>query len=262
MPAVKQKGFTLIELIVVIVITGIIAVTSTQFIVNAVKGYSATSLRDKRANTLRITLAKIEQQLSSSIKSSVRVEKNKHSQCIEMLPINASAFYLKNAQATKQLQAIGLKKDVIGKSAILNNFKSNSDIQSIYHKAINNRVIAQRRTPQSPVVTVELTKAIATQTSANSSLVHFTSSAISYCFEKDKLYRYTNYAMNEKQPNSTSLPNKEPYKVLLNQNLLPTTSFDIDAKSQLLKISLISEVNLADSKEQVTLHQQWWLSDE
>ncbi len=272
MPAVKQQGFTLIELIVVIVITGIIAVTSTQFIVNTAKGFSATSMRDKRANTLRISLAKIEHQLHNSIKNSVRVRKSKHSQCIEMLPISASAFYLpnKSSRPSRQIKTISLNTNVIGKSPVLgsvagslaNTIKQPPNKQSLYYSVLNNSVLAQRKILQSPVTELELAKPIAIQTPAKQGLVHFTSSAVSYCLEKDSLYRYTNYAMKEKQPDSASLPNKEPQRVLLNQNLLPASFFSIDKKAKLLKINLVSEVNLAEATEEVMLHQQWWLSDE
>ncbi len=264
MPAVKQKGFTLIELIVVIVITGIIAIASTQFIVNTVKGFSATSLRDKRANTLRITLAKIEHQLNNSIKSSVRVIKTKRSQCLEMLPIQASAFYVNTLvnNSSTQIQAIGLTTDVTNTSAIISSPNPAASKEALYRSAMNNQVDTQKKIPQSPVTQVGLTNPITLQNAANTSLVHFVSPAISYCLEKDQLYRYTSYSMKEKQQHSTSLPRKEPHKVLLNQNLLPSASFNLDEKLQLLKISLTSNVDLADSQEEVTLYQQWWLTDE
>jgi MSHA biogenesis protein MshO len=85
----RQNGFTLIELIVVIVLLGIIAAMTTRFFGDTVQGYIDTSLRDSLTRTGRLATERINRELRNAVPNSIRVNGG----CIEYLPMLASATY-------------------------------------------------------------------------------------------------------------------------------------------------------------------------
>lgn len=262
MSDMKQQGFTLVELIVVIVIVGILSIAGTQFIVNTVKGYSSTSVRDKSANSLRISLAKIDQQLANSLTGSVRAISNGQAQCIEVLPIITTAFLTGSSQGAsqKQLEIIGLNNEVIGSRAILKVEAPATPTRQLYLNAIAHKVIAQKDEVQSDISQISLAKVLALP--AKTSIIDFVSNPVSYCLEEDKLWRYSDYPIKARQPDTAALPSSEPQRVLLNQNMHADSYFKIDKSTGALEISLTSRVDLTDNPEKITLYQQWGLINE
>lgn len=95
----KQRGFTLIELVVVIVLLGITAVTFTSLITGSVRGYLDTANRQDSAAIARIALDRMARELREAVPQSVRVTNDKS--CLQYLPIIASTVYTSlNANST------------------------------------------------------------------------------------------------------------------------------------------------------------------
>lgn len=86
----KMRGFTLIELIVVIVLIGITAVTMSIFIGGTVSGYLDNAQRQDSAAIARVALDRIGRELRTAMPQSVRVQNN----CLEFLPVRASTIYI------------------------------------------------------------------------------------------------------------------------------------------------------------------------
>lgn len=87
----KQSGFSLIEVIAVVVILGIIAVIGTQFIVHTTESYRVTQSRALLANTGRQAVERMTRQLRGALPYSVRLTNG--GQCIQFMPIAAAGFY-------------------------------------------------------------------------------------------------------------------------------------------------------------------------
>ncbi len=85
----SQSGFTLIELIVVIVLLGVIAAMTTRFFGDTVQGYVDTSLRDSLTRTGRVAIERVNRELRNAVPNTIRVS----GACIEYLPMLASASY-------------------------------------------------------------------------------------------------------------------------------------------------------------------------
>lgn len=92
LPTSFRNGFTLIELITVIVILAVISSIGTGMVVRTMESYQSTQQRALLANTARPALERMTRQLRGALPYSVRVINT--NQCIEFLPISAGGNYL------------------------------------------------------------------------------------------------------------------------------------------------------------------------
>ncbi len=91
--AIKTAGFTLIELIVVIAITGILAVGAVQFIRNPLQMYLDIETRAALTDLADSSLRKIAREIEKSLPNSVRVTSNGADSMIEIIPILNAGRY-------------------------------------------------------------------------------------------------------------------------------------------------------------------------
>ncbi len=89
-------GFTLIELVMVIVIMGIISIGVSQFVGRAVGGYVDSSERNKLASAMVVASEKLSRELRRALPNSIRVGGDTVSSdnCVEFIPIVGGARYL------------------------------------------------------------------------------------------------------------------------------------------------------------------------
>jgi MSHA biogenesis protein MshO len=93
MPALRsQQGFTLIEIITVIVVLSIVAVIGTGFIVSSTTAYGTAQSRALLANTGRQAIERMTRQLRGALPYSVRVTNG--DSCLQYLPIAGGGNYL------------------------------------------------------------------------------------------------------------------------------------------------------------------------
>jgi len=86
------SGFTLVELIAVIVILAILASVGAGFVVNTFKAYSATQNRAALINSARPALERMSRQLRGALPYSLRLAAS--GRCLEFVPIAAGGNYL------------------------------------------------------------------------------------------------------------------------------------------------------------------------
>jgi len=90
-PPIRQGGFTLIELVMVIVIIGILGVGVTRFITATVGGYVDTAQRQQMATAGLLASEKMSRSLRKALPNSIRL--NANASCIEYIPILAGTNY-------------------------------------------------------------------------------------------------------------------------------------------------------------------------
>lgn len=91
-----SKGFTLIELIMVILLLGIVATISVQFVSLSTKGAIDSSNRQKQALKGVVISERVTRELREALPGSVRVSGN----CVSFVPIKGAGYYREVATAS------------------------------------------------------------------------------------------------------------------------------------------------------------------
>ena len=87
-----QQGFTLLEMIAVIVILAIVAVLGARFVTESSRTYQAVQARSVLINTGRQAVESMSRQLRVSLSYSVRITNG--NTCLEFMPIVGGGYYL------------------------------------------------------------------------------------------------------------------------------------------------------------------------
>ena len=69
----KQRGVTLVELVVTIVLMGILAGGTVAFVISSTQSYVDTATRNQLSGIARIATQKLEMALQAAVPNSVRV---------------------------------------------------------------------------------------------------------------------------------------------------------------------------------------------
>ncbi|MFL1484812.1 type II secretion system protein J [Marinobacter sp. LN3S78] len=88
---VRSRGFTLIELVMVIILLGIVATISVQFVALSMRGALDVSERQKRALKGVVVSERLTRELRGAVPGSVNV--NSSGNCISFLPAVAGGIY-------------------------------------------------------------------------------------------------------------------------------------------------------------------------
>ena len=88
-----QSGFSLVELIVVIVVLGVISAGTAIYIVRSMEAYSATVRRDQLTSTARAAVERMVRELRNALPNSIRVDNSGGTHCLEFLPIDQGSSY-------------------------------------------------------------------------------------------------------------------------------------------------------------------------
>ncbi len=89
-PTSREQGFTLVELVAVIVLLGIVAVATTQFIGQGMSVFVDTSRRDSLQQEGRFVVERITRELRNALPGSVRTSGD----CLEFMPIVAASSHI------------------------------------------------------------------------------------------------------------------------------------------------------------------------
>lgn len=89
MRSIINKGFTLIELVVVIIILSAIGIATSSYLATGVTIYTDVADRDKSINSLRFVIERMRREVGNALPNSAVVENN----CLTFTPIVASSLY-------------------------------------------------------------------------------------------------------------------------------------------------------------------------
>lgn len=288
----KQRGFSLIEMIVAIVVSSILAIGLVGYIGDSVDGFTTTANRNQLASSGRVAIDRLAFELHNALPNSIRVTSANAAgeQCIEFIPVRASTTYINPSfrgggsssfdviefnplqqGATSGFAVIypnrqnQLYDGDNGPSANWPDFPTRRPIQEI--SSITDSASPERRS------TVTLVKNHRFQRRSPFQRFFLVDEPVSYCVVGDKLYRYTNYGFYTNQVdveeeagvcevanNDRCLPNyaAAPDKMLMTDSINNTglTAFAILDQS-LRRNSLVSmEFNFERDLDSITLNHE------
>lgn len=90
--AKKQSGFTLVELVTVIVILGILAVGMSNFLQFGSRIFTETSARDQLVSSARFAIERLNREVRHAVPNSAKVD-NASGNCLSFFPTIASTIY-------------------------------------------------------------------------------------------------------------------------------------------------------------------------
>ena len=107
-----QAGFTLIEAVMVIVLTGVVIAVVSVFIVPATTAYFASSARAQLTEQADTALRRIARDLTAALPNSVRVTSNARS--VELIPVSSAARYATESGDPLQFGVADSRFSIIG----------------------------------------------------------------------------------------------------------------------------------------------------
>ncbi|MCP3128640.1 PilW family protein [Shewanella sp. KJ2020] len=244
----STRGFTLVEMVTVILILGILVVGVSSFIIFGTRIFVESSSVDQVLSQSRFAVERMTRELRSALPSSVRITSDSLTyQCVEFVPIEASTTYLSMPIAPNATALTG--------TVILNTtdkIKENQYIwiypltdSDVYNSARQKRAQIKAITPSDTIDNQVTLTFIASTRFAEASprqRIYFASAPVSYCFQKAAasneliLQRYTGYQFNNSQPRPIDMGTG----VLMAQNMVNSFTNSSDLPMILTPSTLVN----------------------
>ncbi|WP_198782135.1 PilW family protein [Shewanella putrefaciens] len=246
LPHARHSGFTLVEMVTVILILGILVVGVSSFIIFGTRIFVESSSVDQVLSQSRFAVERMTRELRSALPSSVRVNSDSLTyQCVEFVPTEASTTYLSMPIAPNAAATTGTVILDSGASTIrINQYAWIYPLvdADVYNSARQKR--AQIKTIATSGNQVTLTFMASTRFAEASprQRIYFGSVPVSYCFEKAAasneliLQRYTGYQFNNSQPRPIDMG----AGVLMAQNIVNSFTNSSDLPMTLTPSTLVN----------------------
>ncbi len=207
-------GFSLVELILVVVILGIVSVGTVQYLSLGALIYADATERDEVVAQGRFMLTRLTKELRHAAPNSVRLSCdnsagnlcNTGSQCMEFTPFKASSIYIEDLNTA----TINVIEPLDYTTSTANSNNDNAVVYAlnaadIYDSAAGKRIVinsAVNNTAQ-PTYVDDWTMAAIFPEESPTKRIFVLDLPVTFCVEGSELYRYQGYGFNTNQ----ALPN-------------------------------------------------------
>tara|TARA_R110000851_G_scaffold1274_3_gene4631 strand:- start:29366 stop:30205 length:840 start_codon:yes stop_codon:yes gene_type:complete len=224
----KTAGFTLIEMVTVILILGIIVVGVSSFVIFGTRIFVESSAVDQVLSQSRFGIERMTRDIRRAVPNSMRVltATDGSYQCLELLPISTSTSYLDAPifpqTAQNSLTAIKSVGSITAAQSVLIYPLTTAEI---YHPL---GTTAKRFTVQSVAesgdqLTINLTQSVRFTEASPLKRLYLADNPLSYCFintaNNIELRLYQDYGYQPNQPSPTMSPTVMGDGVLMAQNI-------------------------------------------
>ena len=248
----STQGFTLIELVTVIVLLGILSVSIGGFIKLSSQIYVDVSSRDELIASARFSVERMNREIRNALPNSVRTINNTGNtiQCLEFIPTITSAVYL---DIPVFPEPVSDKITLVRFNDALIDFSMRVAVYPLtaneLYDGSSNRIASLKnpQTPIKPLLPVEkigewtytLTSTMQFAGDSPTERLFFIGTPISYCAQNGKLTRHTQYGYSDNIPNNFTSTNA----VLMAEHVVLTSTADFPFRvidATLLRNSVVS----------------------
>ena len=202
----NQRGFTLIELVTVIVILGVLATGITSFLRLGTQNYTEAADRTALVSTVRFLVERLNREVRYALPSSIRTNGDKN-QCLEFMPIENTMAYLgdlENVQISK-IQGLMFAGDLLTTTQYVVVYAMDS--KNIYDSTVRVGVTEELSsiTPginPNDITTINFANPITIKADSPTKRLYLTGSPVSYCVENQAIYRYQTYGFTTYNTNT------------------------------------------------------------
>ncbi len=247
-----SKGFTLIELIVVIMIVSVVALSITSFYADSVESYLQSETRLQQSGNIRTVLERIGRDIREAMPNSIRV--NAAANCVEFVPIVGSTYFLNLPLTQPGNQIIALNDTQPSTATPLYVMVMPLNTGEIYNLASGfSAEVSNISTLAGNQMQIDLVAATRFLRASPRNRLYFVRQPVSYCVVADVLYRYSQYGFQLTQSNPPPGGVRTLNDVLLVDRGVPVTVFEYSA-GNLNRNGLLSiDLHLAGRQESISL---------
>lgn len=206
--ATINRGFTLIELVTVIIVLGVVSVGISGFIASGVGIYKDVTERDQLLSESRFIVERLNRELKVAVPNSIRITGDTNIQCVEFVPVKWVAFYtnLPIIPSTDNSASVTEIGDVTGRFILDTSLDFAivypTDSTDIYDLSENKRqkinacidtgadTSCNSNDDPDHLATLTVNSAFADDSPA--SRLYIASEAVSYCIQNSSIFRYVN----------------------------------------------------------------------
>lgn len=268
-PVARQRGFTLIEAVMVIMLTGILLAVVAQFIVAPVQAYLSVSARANLVDTADGALRRIGRELHIALPNSVRISADNLN--LELIPTTGAARYVTEGSGALVFGSLATSFNLIGPPLTLTANQSlvfynlgpgitGSDAYaasgSAAEQANSNRRSATNGAGPAGTITLSSLAGLPVGDFAPPYRVTAVSAPISYrCdLSAGTLTRYTNYGFAASQPTPPSGGNSALLATGVTACGFSYDASAVAARAALITLRVALSTSTSAGTETVTLH--------
>lgn len=187
----QQQGFTLVELVMVIILLAIVGTFSSKFIATNVTLFQQSVNQNERLNDARFVLNRIGKELNAAIAFSSRIQATTKGQCLRFIPFNAASQYLGLASGDQNIQLI-MDSDSRKSQANIGAFENQrlSIFNKQYSEFQSAPVINDYQASGASTTHANLQLSSAVTNDSPAARYFIFNREISYCLKGNNLYRY------------------------------------------------------------------------
>ena len=248
----STRGFTLVEMVTVILILGILVVGVSSFILFGTRIFVESSSVDQVLSQSRFAVERMTRELRSALPNSLRVNTDSLTyQCIEFVPIEASTTYLTMPIIPAAAASTGIV--ILDRNQDENKISENQFVwiyplidADVYISARQKRAQVKTIAISDPSfehqVTLTFTAPTRFAEGSPRQRIYFGTNPVSYCFEKVaasnelQLQRYSSYNFSTIQPK----PNMMGVGVLMAQSVANSLTNNTDQPLTLTPSTLVN----------------------
>lgn len=205
----STRGFTLVEMVTVILILGILVVGVSSFIIFGTRIFVESSTVDQVLSQSRFALERMTRELRSALPNSVRLNgDNLTYQCVEFVPIEASTSYLTMPIAPSAALSGTVMLDNLSSKLAVNQYAWIYPLteRDVYDAAAQKRAQISAINSLANPVSLTFTTNVKFAEASPRQRIYFASAPVSYCVETASssnqlsLKRYSGYGWESSQP--------------------------------------------------------------